>query len=110
MIHAIEADLVSAPTIIAIHCQVGDRLIPRYAGNDMHSEGCQPPTPVPQGRMGQPMVNQSSNVVVIETESGLRGIGEGGEPTGMEECASMLIGMDPFRIDNLWQRMMRGYF
>jgi len=63
-----------------------------------------------QGRMGQPMVNQSSNVVVIETESGLRGIGEGGEPTGMEECASMLIGMDPFRIDNLWQRMMRGYF
>ena len=63
-----------------------------------------------QGRMGQPMVNQSSNVVVIETESGLRGIGEGGEPSGMEECASMLIGMDPFRIDNLWQRMMRGYF
>jgi galactonate dehydratase len=28
----------------------------------------------------------------------------------MEECASMLIGLDPFRIDNLWQRMMRGYF
>ena len=22
----------------------------------------------------------------------------------------MLIGLDPFRIDNLWQRMMRGYF
>ena len=28
----------------------------------------------------------------------------------MEECATMLIGQDPFRIDNLWQRMMRGYF
>jgi L-alanine-DL-glutamate epimerase-like enolase superfamily enzyme len=63
-----------------------------------------------QGRRGQPMVNQSSNVVVIETERGLVGIGEGGEPTSMDECASMLIGLDPFRIDNMWQRMMRGYF
>lgn len=63
-----------------------------------------------QGRQGQPMVNQSTNVVIIETESGLRGIGEGGEPRTMEECAAMLIGLDPFRIDNLWQRMMRGYF
>jgi len=23
---------------------------------------------------------------------------------------ALLIGLDPFRIDNLWQRMMRGYF
>src|SRR5678809_1672417 len=63
-----------------------------------------------RGRQGQPMVNQSANVVRIETERGLVGIGEGGEPRTMEECASMLIGLDPFRIDNLWQRMMRGYF
>ena len=63
-----------------------------------------------QGRQGQPMVNQSSNVVMIETERGRIGIGEGGEPRTMEECASMLIGQDPYRIDNLWQRMMRGYF
>ena len=62
------------------------------------------------GRGGQPMVNQSNNVVLIETERGLTGIGEGGEPRTMDECASMLIGLDPFRIDNLWQRMMRGYF
>ena len=62
-----------------------------------------------QGRRGQPMVNQSTNVVVIETEAGLVGIGEGGEPTSMDECASMLIGQDPFRIDQHWQRMMRGY-
>jgi L-alanine-DL-glutamate epimerase-like enolase superfamily enzyme len=60
------------------------------------------------GRPGQPMVNQSSNVIVIETESGLRGVGEGGEPTTMAECANMLIGQDPFRIDHHWQRMMRG--
>src|SRR5690349_2658753 len=62
------------------------------------------------GRQGQPMVNQSTNVVMIETQRGLIGIGEGGEPRTMEECAAMLIGLDPLRIDNLWQRMMRGYF
>ncbi|MBY0505962.1 MAG: mandelate racemase/muconate lactonizing enzyme family protein [Bryobacteraceae bacterium] len=62
------------------------------------------------GRQGQPMVNQSTNVVMIETQRGLIGIGEGGEPRTMEECASMLIGLDPFRIENHWQRMMRGYF
>src|ERR1700744_330489 len=61
-----------------------------------------------EGRQGQPMVNQSSNVVIIETESGLKGIGEGGEPRTMEECAAMLIGQDPFRTENMWQRMMRG--
>jgi galactonate dehydratase len=60
------------------------------------------------GRPGQPMVNQSSNVIVLETVSGLRGIGEGGEPRTMEECANSLIGLDPFRIDAHWQRMMRG--
>jgi L-alanine-DL-glutamate epimerase-like enolase superfamily enzyme len=62
------------------------------------------------GRRGQPMVNQSSNVVLIETEKGRIGIGEGGEPRTMEECASMLIGLDPYRIESHWQRMMRGYF
>src|SRR5690242_12353022 len=59
-----------------------------------------------QGRQGQPMVNQSANVVMIETESGLIGIGEGGEPRTMEECAAMLIGQDALRIENMWQRMM----
>jgi L-alanine-DL-glutamate epimerase-like enolase superfamily enzyme len=60
------------------------------------------------GRPGQPMVNQSSRVVMIETESGLIGFGEGGEPTTMNECASMLIGLDPFRIQDHWQTLMRG--
>jgi L-alanine-DL-glutamate epimerase-like enolase superfamily enzyme len=72
----------------------------RYFGNSGDS----------QGRAGQPMVNQSTNVVMIETERGLVGIGEGGEPRSMDECASMLIGQDPFRIDQHWQRMLRGYF
>ncbi|HVZ27528.1 MAG TPA: hypothetical protein VG798_02635, partial [Rhizomicrobium sp.] len=66
----------------------------RYYGNAVDTAG----------RGGQPMVNQSTNVVVIETASGLKGIGEGGEPRTMEECAALLIGLDPYRIDNLWQR------
>src|SRR5471032_873406 len=58
----------------------------------------------------QPTFNQSSNIVTIETESGLMGIGEGGEPSTMEQCAGLLIGEDPFRIQHLWQVMERGYF
>ena len=58
----------------------------------------------------QPTFNQSTNIVTIETESGLMGIGEGGEPSTMEQCAGLLIGEDPFRIQHLWQVMERGYF
>ena len=58
----------------------------------------------------QPTFNQSTNVVTIETEGGLIGIGEGGEPSTMEQCAGLLIGQDPFRAEHLWQRMFRGYF
>ena len=39
----------------------------------------------------QPTFNQSTNIVTIETESGLVGIGEGGEPSTMEQCAGLLI-------------------
>jgi galactonate dehydratase len=58
----------------------------------------------------QPTFNQSTNIVTIETESGLMGIGEGGEPSTMEQCAGLLIGEDPFRTEHLWQVMERGYF
>jgi len=58
----------------------------------------------------QPTFNQSTNIVVIETAGGLQGIGEGGDPDTMEQCAGMLIGEDPFRIEHLWQTMFRGYF
>ncbi|MDZ4801311.1 MAG: mandelate racemase/muconate lactonizing enzyme family protein [Bryobacteraceae bacterium] len=58
----------------------------------------------------QPTFNQSSNVVVIETDAGITGIGEGGAHDTMEQCASMLIGEDPFRIEYLWQMLFRGYF
>lgn len=54
--------------------------------------------------------NQSSNVVTIETDQGLTGIGEGGTKDMIEQCAGLLIGEDPTRIDHLWQLMYRSYF
>lgn len=58
----------------------------------------------------QPLFNQSTNVVVVETDTGLIGIGEGGAPDTMEQCSGLLIGEDPFRTDRLWQTMYRAYF
>jgi galactonate dehydratase len=58
----------------------------------------------------QPTFNQSTNIVTIETQGGLIGYGEGGDASSMEQCAGLLIGEDPFRIENLWQKMFRGYF
>ena len=97
---ALGASLWVAPSAGALGLPEDKIKVVRYFSNTGDTNG--------QG--GQPMVNQSNNVVVIETERGLIGIGEGGEPRTMDECASMLIGLDPYRIDNLWQRMMRGYF
>lgn len=58
----------------------------------------------------QPLFNQSTNVVMVETDAGLIGVGEGGAENTMEQCAGLLIGQDPFRTDRLWQTMYRGYF
>lgn len=59
---------------------------------------------------GRPLFNQSANVVTIETDAGITGIGEGGSKDTVEQCAAMIIGEDPSRIDRLWQMMMRGDF
>src|ERR1044071_8621349 len=47
----------------------------------------------------QPTFNQSTHVVIVETDQGLTGVGEGGAHDTMEQCAGMLIGEDPFRTD-----------
>ncbi|MBI3665680.1 MAG: mandelate racemase/muconate lactonizing enzyme family protein [Acidobacteria bacterium] len=57
-----------------------------------------------------PNFNQSTNIVTVETDQGITGIGEGGTKDTIEQCAAMLIGEDPSRIDHLWQLMYRGYF
>ncbi len=57
-----------------------------------------------------PTVNQSDQIVTVETDAGITGIGEGGTRDSVEQCAGMLIGEDPTRIDHLWQYLYRGYF
>ncbi|HUJ23243.1 MAG TPA: mandelate racemase/muconate lactonizing enzyme family protein [Bryobacteraceae bacterium] len=58
----------------------------------------------------RPMFNQSFNIVAVETDQGITGIGEGGSRDTVAECAGMLIGDDPSKIDYLWQLVMRGHF
>ena len=54
--------------------------------------------------------NQSFHVVTVETDQGITGIGEGGSPDTISQCAAMIIGENPFRTDRLWQLMFRGHF
>ncbi len=57
-----------------------------------------------------PTFNQSDHVAVVETDEGILGIGEGGTRDTLSQCAAMLIGEDPARINDLWQLMYRGWF
>ena len=59
---------------------------------------------------GRPIFNQSSNVITVETDQGITGIGEGGSKDTVEQLGAMIIGEDPARIEHLWQVMYRGYF
>jgi L-alanine-DL-glutamate epimerase-like enolase superfamily enzyme len=61
-------------------------------------------------RDSRPIFNQSELVVTVETDEGLTGIGEGGSRDTVKQCAAMLIGEDPSRIQHLWQVIYRGYF
>ncbi len=58
----------------------------------------------------KPLFNQARGIVEIETDAGIIGIGEGGSKDMIEQCAQMIIGEDPFRIEHLWQFMYRGMF
>ncbi len=58
----------------------------------------------------RPIFNQSFNVIVVETDQGITGIGEGGSKDTVEQLAAMIIGENPSRIEHLWQVMYRGYF
>jgi galactonate dehydratase len=56
------------------------------------------------------IVNQSYNVVTVETDAGITGIGEGGSKDLLAPCASRILGRDPQHIEHLWQDMNRAYF
>ncbi len=57
-----------------------------------------------------PLFNQSDLVVMVETDAGVAGIGEGGSKEMLEQCAGRLIGKDPQYIERLWQDMSRSFF
>ena len=67
-------------------------------------------SPGTEMRGGAPSLTSSANVICIDTDAGITGIGEGGTKDSVEHCASALIGQDPSRIDTLWQDMFRGAF
>ena len=67
-------------------------------------------TPGAQTRGGAPNLTSGANVICIDTDAGITGIGEGGTKDTIEHCASALIGQDPSGIDTLWQNMFRGNF
>lgn len=58
----------------------------------------------------KPLFNQARGIVVVHTNKGITGVGEGGSPDTIRQCAEMLIGEDPFRIEHLWQLLYRGMF
>lgn len=60
--------------------------------------------------LSSPTFNQSANIVTVETDQGITGVGEGGSADMMRQCAAMIIGENPFHTDRLWQVMFRGYF
>ncbi|MEP7110313.1 MAG: mandelate racemase/muconate lactonizing enzyme family protein [Ferruginibacter sp.] len=58
----------------------------------------------------KPLFNQARGIVEIETDGGIVGIGEGGSKDMLEQCAQMMIGEDPFRIEHIWQNLYRDMF
>lgn len=58
----------------------------------------------------KPLFNQARGIVTVETDTGIIGIGEGGAPDTIRQCAEMMIGEDPFRIEHLWQHLYRSMF
>src|SRR5438552_19062469 len=57
-----------------------------------------------------PLFNQADTVVTIETDAGITGVGEGGFPDALKQCAGRLIGQDPQHIERLWQDMSPSFF
>jgi galactonate dehydratase len=67
-------------------------------------------SPGRQAPAGVQSLLSTSNVICIDTDAGITGIGEGGTKDSLEHCASALIGQDPSRIETHWQNMFRGAF
>jgi galactonate dehydratase len=93
----------------------GPQPVLRAKGGERAAPASPPPMRITRVRyyhnpQSPPHFNQSYNIVTVETDAGITGIGEGGSPDTVKQCAAMIIGADPARIDHLWQVMFRGYF
>jgi galactonate dehydratase len=53
-------------------------------------------------------LNLSEILVAVDTDAGITGYGQGGTPDLLRYAASLLIGQDPFRTEQAWQRMYRS--
>lgn len=87
------ATLIRAPRALAALPKMKITRVRAYA----------PPNP-------NPLFNQADTVVTIETDAGITGVGEGGFPDTLKQCAGRLIGQDPQHIERLWQDMSRSFF
>lgn len=58
----------------------------------------------------KPLFNQARGIIEVETDKGIIGVGEGGSKDMIEQCAQMVIGKDPFKIEHIWQNIYRGMF
>lgn len=58
----------------------------------------------------RPTFTQSTDIVTVETDQGVTGVGEGGSTDMVLQCGAMIIGEEASRIEHLWQMMYRGYF
>src|SRR5438046_9230713 len=54
--------------------------------------------------------NQSFHIVMVETDAGITGIGEGGSPDTAKQGAAMMSGEDAARRDSPWQMVCRANF
>ena len=57
----------------------------------------------------KPLFNQARGIVEIQTDGGIVGVGEGGSKDTVEQLAQMIIGENPFRIEDIWQRPLPGH-
>src|SRR2546423_6622678 len=57
-----------------------------------------------------PLFNQADTVVTIETEAGIKGVGEGGFPDALQQCARRPIRQDPPPNARLWPGKTRALF
>jgi galactonate dehydratase len=111
----LQSALLASSATLAQRCSNGSTTISPLSNLDTQVQAAPSKMKITRIRFyhnpnSRPIFNQSFHVVTVETDQGITGIGEGGSKDTIEQCAALLIGEDPFRIEHLWQLMYRGHF